>query len=227
MSYYNYINFFKTTFSIFIPLLLYNISLTLNNYIVPYFPQQLYINNVYNFLFNFLYKTPAYILLLFYISKKVPYIFQSLGYKFSDLPNHPYIVLLFNVSYLLLAFHYLFIGNTYALFINNTLFYSIYLSQLIYLFLDPNLYFFKNNIDFYNSNALILNIVGGIYSILDITLFKRFRLIWFVLYTAISVPVCLKVRYITHKSYINVFYIPQRVLSNLISVCRYITSPPN
>ena len=82
MSYYNYINFFKTTFSIFIPLLLYNISLTLNNYIVPYFPQQLYINNVYNFLFNFLYKTPTYILLLFYISKKIPYIFQNLGYKF-------------------------------------------------------------------------------------------------------------------------------------------------
>ena len=54
------------------PILLYNIPLTLNNYIVPYFPQQLYIDTVYNFLFNFVYRYPVNLILFIYTYKKNP-----------------------------------------------------------------------------------------------------------------------------------------------------------
>ena len=218
INFYNFIETFKIFSSIIMPILLYNIPLTLNNYIVPYLPQQLYSDTVYNFLFNFVYRYPINLILFIYTYKKIPHIFHNLGYQYSNLPDHPYIFLLFILTYIVLIVPSIFISNIYILIILNILVYSVYLSQIVYLFLNPNIYSFTNNKDFYNSNMIIFNVCSIIYSIIDIILIERLRLIWLSIYTLIFVPVLLKFSFNipSELGYINFFYIPERVLTKIL-----------
>ena len=227
-SFYNHIESFKIISSIMLSMMLYEIPLRLNKYLVPYVSERFYIATIYDNISNFLIRDLGSIVILFYITKKLPDIFRSFGIQYSNLPEHHYTILLFNISYILLGIIYIFISNVIILFITNTLIYSIYLSQLMYLFLDPDRYSFRNNMDFYNSNVYLLNIVGGVYSILDLIFFKQFRVMWFVFFTIVSVPIFLKDPSLTnHKAYINCFYIPERVLSKLLSMCSRTNEPLN
>lgn len=225
MTPYQFTEAFRNFTSMIMGIFLYGIPMTLNTCIVSYLPNIFYIVDVYNILFDLVYGYIAYGLLFLYITKKFPETFESLGYTYSNLPTHPYIYLLMKLSFVLLTLPMLFVSH-YMKILLNIFVYSIYISQLVYLFLDVNKHFFNNNIEFYNSNVIILNITSTVYSILETLLFKQFSLIFFIIYTIIAVPVLIKSSYITEEtSYINYFYIPERVMSKVLLICNINNDP--
>ena len=218
MLFHNYIETFIIFSSMILGIFIYKVPLAINTCIVSILPKSFYIADTYNIMFDLVYSYSAYGLLLFYISKKIPQTFESLGYTYSNLPTHPYIYLLFKLSFVLLVVPMLFVTQYMKLLFNIPM-YSLYLSQLVYSFLDSDKHMFKNNIEFYNSNTLVLNAVSGVYSILVSIIFKQFSLIFFIISTLITVPILIKSPYITSgKSHINCFYIPERVLSKILLI---------
>ena len=61
-------------------------------------------------------------------------------------------------------------------------------------------------------------------------LIKRFKLIWFVIYTLLYVPILLKFPYnkFSNKRYnINFFYIPERLLTKILLIYNKLIEHPN
>lgn len=195
-------------------------------YTLPYYTLD-YICNMSN---NLIINTMSNILKnLFFIIPIIPIIYLIIGQKINHLlgyylpifsnGSHIYINIIVSSVYLILSImcH----TNFYLGILFNSIAYSIYLSETIYHFLDPDLYKYNNLLDFYNFNKKKLLGTGLIFSVLTPYIPSQVMPFYYFIFTIFAAPLLIANKlnsFNALKPRTNVFYIFEIPINFLITI---------
>jgi hypothetical protein len=196
------IDFFQSIFFLFIIFsfpcyLLDTISNISNNYLA---------NRICNIFACILFKLPITPITYIIISNKLINQLTIISKKHNN-PNHIYQSILLIITYL-----FFFVTssiNIYFATIINAISYSIYISEILYNFIDNKIYEFNNYVDFYNYNKYTFIPIGFLFSFCMNYIGNYYIPIFYFSFTSLISPILLNYQFNSYnnlKYQRNIFY---------------------
>ena len=163
-------------------------------------------NYICSILASILFRLPVTPITYIIVSNKLINQLTIISKKHTN-PNHIYQSILLIITYL-----FFFVTssiNIYFATIINTLSYSIYISEILYNFIDNKIYGFNNYVDFYNYNKYTFIPIGFLFSFCINYIGNNHTPLFYFSFTSLISPILLNYKFNSYnnlKYHRNIFY---------------------